>query len=349
MTVDREHILCARLRNQFLLERSACATVVSGLCGLQAQFASNPKYALRIRGSDFDEADWDAGLVKIWSFRHTLHVVRLDELGVFLSAAGMPDRWEGFEGIGAPRAEALAGFLMEQIISGVTGREALKARCREADVGREELDKVFNGWGGLLYEMNQRGMIAYHPGTAKNFLPCAGVERMDKESARAVLLRRYFRSFGPAALEDCAAFTGYKKREIAGIIERHKIALRSVRSRGTEYFHSGSLPDFRAVPPCIFLAGFDQMIMGYKDRSAILDDKFKRSVVTVSGIVSPTVLLDGRICAKWKKDKDKLVIYPFRKLSKRERRIAAEFGESLFGRVPAAGGVRGIVFDDAIV
>ena len=63
MKIDEEQLLCVRLKNQFLIERAPCATVVSALCGLQAQFANNLKYALRIRGSDFDESSWDDGLV----------------------------------------------------------------------------------------------------------------------------------------------------------------------------------------------------------------------------------------------------------------------------------------------
>jgi hypothetical protein len=71
-----------------LLEKAPCGVVVSELCGLQAQFTSNPKYALRIRGSDFSEAEWKKGLVKIWSFRGTLHTVPQSEIGIFLSANG---------------------------------------------------------------------------------------------------------------------------------------------------------------------------------------------------------------------------------------------------------------------
>ncbi|MDR3229906.1 MAG: winged helix DNA-binding domain-containing protein [Synergistaceae bacterium] len=342
MIIDEERLLCARLKNQFLLDRAPCATVVSELCGLQAQFANNPKYALRIRGGDFDEADWNRGLVKTWSFRHTLHTVRLDELGLFLSARGIPSKWEADWNIEGRRMEALAGFLLEQINSGVSGREALRAKCREVGIGGEELANIFHGWGGLFYEMSRRGMIAYHPGTAKNFVPCVGVEYMDRDQARAILLRRYFRRFGPATLEDCAAFTGYKKREIAGVVEKHGIALRSAMLGNTEYFYLSRLPASCEIPHCLFLAGFDQMIMGYRDRSPILDEKSRRQTITVSGIVNPTVLLRGRVCAKWKKDGAKLVISPFTKIPKKDRNAIAALGEHLFGDT-AEGGV---VFDD---
>ena len=37
MKIDEEQLLYARLKNQFLIERAPCTTVVSALCGLQAR------------------------------------------------------------------------------------------------------------------------------------------------------------------------------------------------------------------------------------------------------------------------------------------------------------------------
>ena len=187
MKIDEEQLLYTRLKNQFLIERAPCATVVSDLCGLQAQFANNPKYALRIRGSDFDESSWSDGLVKTWSFRKTLHTVRTDELGLFLSARGIPEKWEPAWELKVDRLEHAASFLLEQIRAGTDERENLRKTCREAGFHQEELDKIFHGWGGVFYEMNRRGLIAYQPGTAKKFLSCSGVSFMETNEARAIV------------------------------------------------------------------------------------------------------------------------------------------------------------------
>ncbi|MDR1966960.1 MAG: winged helix DNA-binding domain-containing protein, partial [Synergistaceae bacterium] len=196
--IDEEQLRYARLKNQFLIDRAPCSAVVSALCGLQAQFANNPKYALRVRGIDFDESSWSARLVKIWSFRHTLHAVGLDEMGVFLSARGVPKKWEGAWDIEGNRMEYLAGFLLEQMRSGALGRAELREKCRKSGLEQGEVNNIFNGWGGLFYEMNRRGLIAYRPGTAKTFMICENVAFTDTDAARAVLLRRYFKAFGPA-------------------------------------------------------------------------------------------------------------------------------------------------------
>ena len=330
MEIDSHGLLLASLNSQHLLEKAPCDTVVSDLCGLQAQFASNPKHALRVRGSDFSEDTWEDGLVKIWSFRGTLHTVRQNETGLFLSARGVPDDWHSDWNLESGRMEYWSKFLLENIESGISGREALKGKCREKGMSQEEERNVFHGWGGLIYEMNQRGMIAYVPGSAKNFVPCRDVEWMDKDKARAVLLRRYFKAFGPATVDDCAYFTGWKKREILYTIEKHDVRLNSTLCENREYFFADSLPDTGKIPGCLFLAGFDQLLMGYRDRSRMMDERHKRDVTTNTGIVHPTVLLDGRIQAKWKKKGAKLTVTPFCTISQRNLKRIARYGKELF-------------------
>jgi hypothetical protein len=330
MKIDHRGLLFASLYNQRLLEKIPCRAVVSELCGLQAQFANNPKYALRIRGSDFSEDTWGEGLVKIWSFRGTLHAVLENEIGLFLSARGVPDDWHSEWNMESGRMAYWSEFLLDNIASGVCGREALKDKCRKKGMSGEEIRNVFHGWGGLIYEMNRRGMIAYAPGTAKDFILCRKVEWMGVDEARAVLLRRYFKAFGPATEEDCAYFTGWKKREIRDIAEKYGVRLNSVPCGDREYFFADSLPDPGEIPDCLFLAGFDQLLMGYRDRSRMMDERYRRDVTTNTGIVHPAILLNGRIQAKWKKNGRKLTVTPFCKISKKDMNRIARYGEKLF-------------------
>ena len=330
MEIDLRGLLLVSLNRQHLLEKSPCGTVVSELCGLQAQFAGNPKHALRVRGSDFSEDTWEDGLVKIWSFRGTLHTVRQNEVGLFLSARGVPDDWRNDWNLESGRMEYWSKFLLEKIEAGIARRDALKKKCREKGMSQEEERNVFHGWGGLIYEMNRRGMIAYVPGAAKDFVLCRNVEWMDRDKARAVLLRRYFKAFGPATMDDCAYFTGWKKREIFDVVEKYDVRLNSVLYENREFFFAGSLSDTGEIPGCLFLAGFEQLLMGYRDRSRMMDEGRKRDVTTNTGIVHPTVLLDGRIQAKWKKNGAKLTVTPFCKISQKNLKRIARYGKELF-------------------
>lgn len=339
--IEKRELLLASLEKQHVFAKKSMAIVVSSLCGLQAQFANNPGHALRIRADDFAAGAWHGGLVKTWTFRHTLHAVRADELGLFLSARGVPEAWDDSWGL-PPRAMARwSRFLLAKIREGVCDREALKDACRKAGMTAEEMECAFHGWGGLVSEMCKRGLIAYAPGTAKRFLACDRMEFMDRDQARTILLERYFRFLGPATLTDCATFFGFRKRTLAELLAKHPLPLESVVCDGEEYLFLGKWDATRDIPPCLFLAGFDQLLLAYKDRSRLVDDRNRPDVVTNTGIIHPTILVDGRLKAKWKKSGQALLITPFAKLTKRQRREISDFGMNLF-----AGEVADVVFGD---
>jgi hypothetical protein len=73
------------------------------------------------------------------------------------------------------------------------------------------------------------------------------------------------------------------------------------------------------------------LILGYRDRSRFLDEGDKQKVTTNTGIVFPTILLRRRLKAKWKKDRAKLLITPFRPLTRGEKRLIADKAHDVFG------------------
>ncbi|GHU93856.1 hypothetical protein FACS189479_05850 [Spirochaetia bacterium] len=333
MELTKRHLLYWRLKNQFLVSRGKRLEVVSKLLGLQAQFANNPKYALRIRAADFDEETWSDGLVKTWIFRHTLHVIPSDELGLYHSAyEGVPGDWVDDWGMKASRIESVAAFLMERIRAGLCGRADLKEQCREFGLSEQEMAYAFNGWGGIFSQMFRRGLIAYHPGVEKKFIVCKNVKFIDRDAARIELIRRYFRNIGPAKKEDCYIFMGYYLNPRKAAQELMEAAgLEAVTCEGEEYFYLGSIPEEGEIPKCLFLAGFDRMIMGYKNtnRTYLIDKKNMHEIVTPQGIAFPTVLLDGRVCAKWKMGNPVLVT-PLENISAKNRRLIQNTGEEYF-------------------
>lgn len=329
--MTRKELLLYTLQNQFLLEKGSTQEVISGLCGLQAQFANNPRESLRIRAGDFSETAWNNGLLKIWTHRNTIHVVRKEELGLFLSAKGGNGPWrDGPSGFPAASKRYWASFIRDKVAGGVDMREPLKAACRQAGMDETAARYVFDGWGGLIKEMSDRGLIAYAPGTEKRFVLPEEPGWMDRDAARRILLERYFTHFGPATVEDCAAFTGYRVKEVWDLLRKSGLPFKSVNGGGTVYFYLGALHACRSLPACVYLSGFDQMILGYKDRSRCLDPSDKLLAVNAAGIVYPGVLLYGRLCARWKKMPGKLQIEPFRPLSRTAQALAAAKGRRLF-------------------
>jgi endonuclease-3 related protein len=62
----------------------------------------------------------------------------------------------------------------------------------------------------------------------------------------------------------------------------------------------------------------------------MMDEGHKRDVTTNTVIVHPTILLDGRIQAKWKKNGEKLTVTPFCKISSKNQKQIAQYGKELF-------------------
>ena len=320
--LTRAELLGVTLERQHLMRRDAsCAQVASDLLGLQAQFPTGPRDALRARAADFTPEGWGRGLVKIWSHRGTIHVVPARELGLHLSARDnrgpLADLWGGW-GIPADEAARWADVIRAEVSSGPRGREELKEACRAAGMSEWLLARVFNGWGGLLKEMCDRGELVYEPGTDRRFsVPPEPVDWRPRDEARAELVGRYFERYGPATLQDCASFLGYRVSEVAELARRSALPLRELTCGGVELAYLGELtsPSEARVPGCVLLASFDQLVLGYRDRSRLIDERDLPRVTNRAGIVFATVLYRGRARARWRREGRRVTVTEFRPLS----------------------------------
>ncbi|MBQ3222157.1 MAG: AlkZ family DNA glycosylase [Clostridia bacterium] len=332
---EREILLLNSLQNLHLMQKAPKERVVRDLLGLQAQFSRNPQISLFLRASDYAPETWDEGLVKIWSHRGTIHVIDERELGMYLSAAGHTGPLgENYWGITQEQAQKWSPFLQNEVLAGNDTREGMKEACRRAGMDEELLGRVFYGWGGLIKEMCWRGLLACRTGTDKRYLVPEKPVFMDRDEARKELIRRYFDVFGPATVQDCAAFFLWKMTEIRPMLEEILPGLHCTKIDGKTYYHARPLQEEGEIPPCVLAPGFDQLIMGYRDRTRYIDKEHNGKLVNVAGIVFPAVILRGRIRAKWKLDGAKIVVTPFERLLKKDeaamkREVKAKFGKTV--------------------
>ena len=341
---DKEMLLYNSLHGLHLLSKADTHTVVSDLMGLQAQFANYPKASLLIRASDYLANDPFCGLVKIWSHRGTMHLVPEDELGLHLAAFDNNGPFvDGYWGVSRADAERWAPFLEEEIGQGNNTRDGLKATCRRKDMGEELLHQVFYGWGGLIREMVARGRIVCGTGTQKEYYIPNGIEWMDRDQARRVFLRRYFEHYGPATVSDCRYFFGnWKRADMDPLLHELLPELVCTVVEGKRYYSLHEPVTDAALPECLPIPGFDQLVLGYKDRERMIDKRFLKELTNVAGIVSPSLLIRGRMRARWKLSGDKLVVTSFdRRLKKDEVAIRRKVGE-VFGKQ-----IKQIVFVDS--
>ena len=316
----KEMLLYNSLKGLYLLDKADTHRVVSDLMGLQAQFANYPKASLMIRASDYREADPFAGLVKIWSHRGTMHLVPEDELGLHLSAFDNAGPFvHGYWGISQAEAEYWAPFIEEEIGQGNNSRDGLKAACAKRGMGEDLLHQVFYGWGGLIREMVCRGRIVCGTGTQKEYFLPKAVQWMERDQARRVFLRRYFEHYGPATLSDCRYFFGnWKKADMDTLLQELLPETVCTVIDGKKYYSLHEPIMDGDLPVCILVPGFDQLVLGYRDRERMIDGRFLRELTNISGIVSPSILIRGRIRARWKLDGQKIIVTSFDKRLKKD-------------------------------
>lgn len=340
---EKEMLLYNSLKGLYLLNTAETHRVVSDLMGLQAQFANYPKVSLKIRGSDYREEDPFAGLVKIWSHRGTMHLVPEDELGLHLAAFDNHGSFvEGYWGIAQRDAEYWAAFLEDQIGQGNHGRAELKAACVRAGMEEVLLHRVFYGWGGLIREMVCRGRIVCGTGTQKEYFLPKSIVWTDRDQARRVFLRRYFDHYGPATLSDCRYFfSNWRKPDMDPLLQELLPELCCTVIDKKEYYSLHEPIQDGAVPECVLVPGFDQLVLGYKDRDRMIDKRFLRELTNISGIVMPSILIRGRIRARWKLDGNKVLVSSFDKRLKKDETAIRQKVKEVFGRQ-----VKAIVFSD---
>jgi hypothetical protein len=149
-----------------------------------------------------------------------------------------------------------------------------------------------------LVQVPPRGLWG-QPGPARNTTISRWLGQQPPPSSDEVadeLVLRYLAAFGPASSSDLRAWCG-----LTGLrepVKRVRPRLRSFRDeRGRELLDilDGPLPDPSAPAPPRFLPAFDNVVLGFDDRSRIIDDRFRG--LSVEG--ARFLLVDGRVAGVW--------------------------------------------------
>lgn len=88
------------------------------------------------------------------------------------------------------------------------------------------------------------------------------------------------------------------------------------------------------IPNCIFLAGFDLLILGYqKSESIYLPQEHLRGIFNLAGIVMPSILLNGKVVGKWQKKNTKLTITLFENITVKDKQSIIQATERLWNDI----------------
>lgn len=308
-----EEIKLRRVRAQHLLMPADTQAVVKDLCGLQAQFLNHALHALAIRA---DEVHTD-GLVKSWANRGTMHLFSVEDLPLFLHEGRTHilrpvDTMESDAYISAERKAYFADLLVDAVAQGMDEREALKKVCEKAGMSDNEGKSLFDPWGGLIRALCETGRLCHKVQEKKAYQLCPAFAPMAEAPARLELARRYFTHFGPATIKDAAYFFNTTQENVKLWLKALPVSEAVLDDKTYFYIDQGSADG--ALPDCLFLAGFDQLMLGYeKTQSLFLPKEHIRDIFNLAGIVRPAILMDGTVAGWWNMKNRKLTVTMFGK------------------------------------
>ncbi len=296
---------------------------VRHMTAMQAQDLASTLWAVgqRVPGSKASDvrAALDSGtVVRSWPFRGTLHLVPAQDLHWMLEITG------------GRMVRAVAGRHREL---GITSEDVAHCRdiAREAlaegrGATREQLFEAFEENGQitkaqrgvhLLWTLCLRAWLVQGPIAGSNgkaagqqlFMPfeewIPESRELDRDTAISELLHRYLRSHGPATLDDFCWWTQIPKTEAKAALSRISTQLEELEFEGTSYWippETASLLD-DGVPGArtlLALPGFDEFLLGYKDRSLVLAPEHAQKVVPGgNGVFKRVIVSGGLVTGTW--------------------------------------------------
>jgi hypothetical protein len=287
------------------------ATVVSRLCAMQAQDYAAALWAVGLRArsareDDVEQAVRDRRIVRTWPMRGTLHFVAADDA-----------RWMT-ELLAPPRVSGARGRLRGLGIDRAVLARARRVLVRELEGGRtltrpaayQALERAKVSTAGqrgihILWCLAHECFLCLGPREGRQhtfvlfdeWLP--GAPRRPREEALGELAFRYFRGHGPATVRDLARWAGLSLTDARLSV---KLAGRRLVSEthGEEPHWFVELPPSRAAGDDVAYAlpAFDELLVGYEDRSAAVDAAAAKRVIT-GGLFRPFVLQGGRVLGTW--------------------------------------------------
>ena len=307
---------------------------------MQAQDYAGALWAIGLRTPSLTQTDIEAAIenaeiVRTWPMRGTLHFVSAENIRWMVDLMG-------------PRASRKAASIRAKL--GVTEEEIAKTKgiLAQALRGRKYLSRpdvmalldqngiATAGQRGLhiLGYLAAHGYLCLGPHVGKQpsftlldeWVPPTVM--LSRDEALQKLAITYFKSHGPATENDFAIWTGLTLTDIRRSIELAGSSLKRMTINGTTFWLDPALQQFEEKT-LYLLPGFDEYMLGYRDRSAALAPEYSNRIVPGgNGMFLATIVSNGRVVGTWRKTTKKqtviIEVIAFTSFSPRERQLIEE-------------------------
>lgn len=309
-TMNNSDVISQRLQNQKLSSSDfkKPADVVRWLGAVQAQDFNGAKWALALRMHDVTDTHIEKAfnkgeILRTHLMRPTWHFVAPDDIRWLLQLT-------------APRVNIKAGpYYRKYELDAATFKRSHKALTKALQGGkhltRRDLKTVLNHSNvkvddpirlvHLLLRAELDGVICSGPKVGKQMTYALLDERvpatkaMTRDEALAKLTQRYFKSHGPATLQDFIWWSGLTAADARRGFELIGQSPRSVQ------------PQKHSKPSAYLLPAYDEYLVAYQDRSAVGDS------------LGPALIVNGKIAGTWKRTNDTIAVQLSRSLTNSEQ------------------------------
>ena len=299
--------------------RGTPAEAVRRLGALQGQDFPGAVISIALRTADRRRKDVEVALddgeiVRSWPMRGTLHVLAAEDLRWMLDLlctrvlAGLTARWAQLE-----LTEADAERAREIVLATLTGDRRMRRTDLLAAIDDAGVATTGQRGAHLLGYLARTGTVCLGPtdGAGEQLFVLLdewvrAPRRLSGDEALGELARRFFLGHGPATVHDLARWAGVPLRDARAGLVLARPDLDTLDVEGVEHFLDPATPDrlaaCRAEAEGLFLLpGFDEFVLGYRDRRAVLDPEFAERIVPGNnGMFRATVVHEGRIVGTWR-------------------------------------------------
>ncbi len=301
--------------------------MIERLVGVQAQLPQSPYIGIWTRTTSFRRETLErelrkGAIVKATVTRQTLHLVTRRDYALLraaLSETNFPDQTEEAKRL----APAVRAFATNRPVT--TARRARTSKSSTASRGSTPCERGAAPGCVPTSSTTTRRRSGMH-GRPDASPPSSEPEVHDPTEARAEIVRRYLAAFGPATRRDIGAWSMMHVPEISRALERLEPLRRFRDEEGRELLDvpRGPLPAAETPAPVRFLPKWDNVLLSWADRTRVLPEEYRKTVIRMNGDVAPTFLVDGFVAGTWRVEGERVLAEPFEPLPATARREVAD-------------------------
>ena len=322
----------ATLARQLLLERMRLSptAVIERLVGMQAQSPQAPYVGIWTRTTGFRRESLErllrqSAIVKATVIRHTLHLVTPRDYALIRAAMSETSFLSESQ-----RAKQLAASVRALAAHGpVTSAEAVAHLESEYGLVGVEARRAWQMARVAAHIVHHHETALWQPRNDRRFVAIDEPQVHVPVEASAEIFRRYLAAFGPSTRRDIAAWSKVHAAEIDAALELLEPLRRFRDEQGRELLDvpRAPLPDADTPTPVRFLPKWDNVLLAWADRTRVLPEQYRKTVIKMNGDVAQTFLVDGFVAGIWRVEDGHVRLEPFEPLSRPVRReVEAEAG-----------------------